>query len=149
MGLVAEAMRLKEVHPNYIMLFKSGEFYKVFGKDAYILSNLCDYHIKIVDRNVATCGFPLKAIYKVRVKIEEKNINYMMIDPRNNYGVDIKEDFKNLNTYQEQFEKSYTIVKCKKRIKNIADKLTDLIKQPNFKEIIGKVDDILSETGKV
>ena len=51
-------------------LLKSlSEFYKVFGKDAYILSNLCDYHIKIVDKNVATCGFPLKAIYKVRVKI--------------------------------------------------------------------------------
>ena len=45
MGLVAEAKRIKEIHPNYMILFKSGEFYKAFGKDAYILSNLFNYQI--------------------------------------------------------------------------------------------------------
>ena len=73
MGLVAEAKRIKEVHPDYILMFRSGNFYKVFGKDAYILSDLFDYNIKIIDENVATCGFPLNGIFKVRVKIEEKN----------------------------------------------------------------------------
>ena len=58
MGLVAEAKRIREVHPDCIMLYKSGNFYKVFGKDAYILSNLFDYNIKIIEQNVATCGFP-------------------------------------------------------------------------------------------
>lgn len=149
MGLIAEAKRIKEVHPNYIMLYKSGEFYKVFGKDAYIISDLCEYRIKIVNGNVATCGFPLSAIYKVRVKIEENSINYMLIDPRNNYEVDVKENFKNLNRYDKQFEKSYTVSKCKKKIKNIADRLNRLIGNPNFKEIVGKVDNILNETRKV
>ncbi len=85
MGLVEESKRIKEVHPNYILLFKSGEFYKAFGKDAYILSNLFGYKIKTVKDNVATCGFPLSSIYKVRARIEEKSINYMLIDSRNNY----------------------------------------------------------------
>ena len=149
MGLVAEAKRIKEVHPDYILMFRSGNFYKVFGKDAYILSDLFDYNIKIIDENVATCGFPLNGIFKVRVKIEEKNINYMVIDSRNNYDVEVKEDFKNLNTYNSQFEKSYTIAKCKKRIKHISDKLTTLIKEPNFKEIIKKIEEVLNETGEV
>ena len=73
----------------------------------------------------------------------------MLIDPRNNYEVDVKENFKNLNTYATQFEKSYTIVKCRKRIKRISDKLITLIEQPNFKDIIRKVEDILNETREV
>lgn len=149
MGLIAEAKRIKEIHPDYIILYKSGGFYKAFGKDAYILSNLFNYNIKILEHNVATCGFPLNSIFKVRVEIEEKNINYMLIDPRNNYEVDVKENFKNLNTYATQFEKSYTIVKCRKRIKRISDKLITLIEQPNFKDIIRKVEDILNETREV
>ena len=149
MGLVDEAKRIREIHPNCIMIYKSGEFYKVFGKDAYILSNLFNYNIKIVNKNVPTCGFPSNAIFKVRVKIEEENINYMVIDPRNNYDVDVKEDFKNLNTYNSQFEKSYTNAKCKKRIKHISDKLTMLIGEPCFKETIRKLEEVLNETGKI
>ena len=99
MGIVAEAKRIKEVHPDFIMLYKSGSFYKTFGKDAYILSALFNYNISIVNNNVATCGFPLKSISKVRSRIEELKISYMLIDPRNNYEVDLKEDFRNLNNY--------------------------------------------------
>ena len=43
MGLVAESRRIKEVHPDFLILYKSGNFYKVFGKDAYILNALFDY----------------------------------------------------------------------------------------------------------
>lgn len=149
MGLIEEARRIKQIHPNYIIIYKSGAFYKTFGKDAYILSDLFNYNIKILKNNVATCGFPLNGIFKVRVKIEEKNINYMIIEPRNNYDVEIKEDFKNLNTYDSQFEKSYTIAKCKKKIKHISDRLTMLIDKPNFKETIEKLEEVLDETGKI
>ncbi len=60
MGLVQEAKRIMEVHREYIAIFKSGNFYKVFGKDAYILSELFNYQIKVIENNVATCGFPFK-----------------------------------------------------------------------------------------
>lgn len=149
MGLVEETKRIKEVHPNYILLFKSGEFYKAFGKDAYILSNLFGYKIKMVKDNVATCGFPLSSIYKVRASIEEKSTNYMLIDPRNNYDIDTKEDFRNLNEYDKQFEKAYANTKCKNKIQNIADRLDMLVEKPNFKEIIRKVEDILDEAGEI
>ena len=65
MGLIAEAKRIKEIHPDYVMMYKSGGFYKVFGKDAYILSNLCGYQINTLSENVTTCGFPSSAINKV------------------------------------------------------------------------------------
>ena len=42
------AKKIKEVHPNYLILYKSGSFYKVFGKDAYLLSSIFDYNIHIL-----------------------------------------------------------------------------------------------------
>jgi DNA mismatch repair ATPase MutS len=53
MGMIAEAKRIKEIHPDYLILYKSGSFYKVFGKDAYIVAAVFNYSIKIVDNNVA------------------------------------------------------------------------------------------------
>lgn len=47
MGIVAESKRIKEIHPDYLILYKSGNFYKAFGKDAYILSALFDDIIKM------------------------------------------------------------------------------------------------------
>ncbi len=43
MGLIAEAKRIKEIHPKYLLLFKSGAFYKSFGKDAYLFRFISRY----------------------------------------------------------------------------------------------------------
>ena len=149
MGLVAEAKRIKEVHPNYLILYKSGAFYKSFGKDAYLLSMLLNYNVRIIDNNVATCGFPLNSIFKVRTKIEEQKINYMVIDQRNNYDVEVREEFGNLNEYDMQFEKAYSKNKCKKKINHIVEQLTLMIEKTNFKETIRKIEDVLDEARKV
>lgn len=149
MGLIEEAKRIKEIHPDYLIMYKSGAFYKAFGRDAYLLNMLFDYEIRIVNNNVATCGFPLRANFRVRAEIESKKINYMIIEPRNNYDVEIKEDFGNLNEYDSQFEKAYTKYKRKKKINHISEELTLLLDSSNFKEIIRKIEDILDETGKI
>lgn len=149
MGLVEMAKRLKDVHPNYIMLFKSGTFYKAFGKDAYILGAMFNYNIHIVNENVTTCGFPITAEKRVRTKLEESKINYKIIDPRNDYKVDISEDYKNLNNYEDEFKKDFTIIKQKKVITRITEELTLYIDNPNFKEIIRKIEDILDEAREV
>ena len=73
----------------------------------------------------------------------------MLMDPRNNYEVDVKEDFKNLNEYDAQFAKAFSMTKCKKRINNISNKLMGLIEKPNFKDVIGKVEEVVNEAGKV
>ena len=149
MGLIEEAKRIKEIHPNYLILYKSGAFYKTFGKDAYLLNMLFDYDIRIVNNNIATSGFPLKSCFKVRAKIEEKEINYMVIEPRNNYDVEVKEDFGNLNKYDSQFEKAYSQNKKKKKISHISEELILLLDTPNFKEIIRKIEDVLDEARKI
>jgi DNA mismatch repair ATPase MutS len=139
MGMIVEAKRIKEIHSDYLILYKSGSFYKVFGKDAYIVAAVFNYNIKIVDNNVATCGFPLNSIMKVRSEIEDLKINYMIIEPRNNYDIDVQEDFKNLNNYQAEFEKSYSKMKNKKKINHIVEELILIIERPYFKDTVRKI----------
>lgn len=38
--------------------------------------------------------------------LEKQKINYLLIDPSNQYHVDEKSDNKNLNTYNEKYEKA-------------------------------------------
>ena len=105
MGIIRIVKTAKEVHKNDIILIKIGKFYQVYGKDAYIISYIFDYKLKKVEE-VYMCGFPQDSYNKVIAKLEEKKINYMILDRRNNYEIDEICDNKNLNTYTTYFEKA-------------------------------------------
>ncbi len=48
---------IKKVHPDFVLLIKSGTFYEILENDAYVLSNISGY--KIVNKtNYQLCGFP-------------------------------------------------------------------------------------------
>lgn len=149
MGMVEMSKRLKDVHPNFLILYKSGTFYKTFGKDAYIIGVMFDYNVHIVNQNIPTCGFPMSAEKRVRAKLEENKINYKIVDPRNEYSVDVSEDYKNLNEYENELKKDFTLIKYKKIINRITEELTMNMNKPDFKDIIRKIEDILDETGKI
>ena len=149
MGMVEMSKRLKDVHPNFLILYKSGTFYKTFGKDAYILGAMFDYNVHIVNQNIPTCGFPMSAEKRVRTKLEENKINYKIVDPRNEYSVDVSEDYKNLNEYENELKKDFTLIKYKKVINRITEELTMNMNKPDFKDIIRKIEDILDKTGKI
>lgn len=149
MGMVEMSKRLKDVHPNFLILYKSGTFYKTFGKDAYIIGAMFDYNVHIVNQNIPTCGFSMSAEKRVRAKLEENKINYKIVDPRNEYSVDVSEDYKNLNEYDNELKKDFTLIKYKKIINRITEELTKHMNKPDFKDIIRKIEDILDETGKI
>ena len=149
MGMVEMSKRLKDVHPNFLILYKSGTFYKTFGKDAYIIGAMFDYNVHIVNQNIPTCGFPMSAEKRVRAKLEENKINDKIVDPRNEYSVDVSEDYKNLNEYDNELKKDFTLIKYKKIINRITEELTMHMNKPDFKDIIRKIEDILDETGKI
>lgn len=144
MGVLNMAKTIKEVHPDYLMIYKAGAFCNTYGKDSYIISSNFNYQIKTKD-GIAMCGFSKRAINMVISTLEDKKINYMIIDPRNNYDVDEKSDNRNLNTYYKEFEKSRQIVKQRNKISIICEKLENLIGKENFKTIIKKMEDILDE----
>ena len=46
MSCITIAKEIKSIHPEDVALIKLGGFYKVYGKDAYILAKLLGYKIK-------------------------------------------------------------------------------------------------------
>ena len=144
MAIIQMAQKLKQIHPESVMMYKVGSFYHCYGKDAYLISVMFDYLLKPTS-NTVECGFSINAINKVKTKLEENKINYLLIDPRNNYYVDEENDNRNLNEYNNQFKKSYIQVKNKNQIKRITERLQLLTEDENFKNIIRKLEDVLDE----
>ena len=57
MSVINIVKNIKQIHPEYIALIKIGKFYYSYGKDAYIISYIFNYKIKIVEENVCVCAF--------------------------------------------------------------------------------------------
>lgn len=148
MSVLKMAEQIKKIHPDFIVLYKIGIFYHAYGKDSYIISSKFNYNIK-QNNNINDCGFSNNVINKVKSKLEDNKINYMLVDPRNNYDVDEKQDFGNLNNYEKEFKKSYLIIKRRREIEKISERLNYLIEKEEFKNIIRKIEDVLDENGEI
>lgn len=140
---------IKEIHSKDLCLFKMGSFYHAYGKDAYILSYLFGYKIKEIGNLHKECGFPSGTISKVIAKLENNQINYLLIDRRNEYDVEEKENYKNLNRYERFYEKAKKYVNVKKRIENITDFLIENIETEDIGKLIGSVEKAIYEGRKV
>lgn len=114
-----------------------------------MVAYLFSYRIKFVEDNIPSCGFPIQKLPKAMSVFENKKINYILIDTRNNYDIDEKEDFKNLNTYEEVFEKAHKTVRAKVRIEKISEELLKNVEKEEFKEKIKKVEEIVYERRKI
>ena len=143
---------IKEIHKYDLCLFKVGAFYHSYGRDSYILAYLFNYKLKDsnIEKGCKECGFPVSTVSKIMARLEEKKINYILIDRRNNYDVDGKMDFGNLNRYQATYEKSNKYVNYKKRIEGINNFLLENLENKEFSSILNKVEDvIISERRKI
>lgn len=148
MGIINMIQTMKLVHKLDIVLVKIGNFYQVYGKDAYIISYLFGYKLKKVE-NTKMCGFPLSSVNKIIATLEDKKINYLIIDRRNNYEVEERLDNKNLNNYTKSFEKAKKYISYKTRIDNVNNFLLENINKADFNDIIRKMEDVINERGKI
>ena len=110
---------VKQKYEDYIVIQKQGIFYTVYELDAYIISYIFDYQVKI-----NKVGFP--NIDKVVDKLNKLKINYIVINEN-------KKKFKN-NNYSK-----YTLENINKMNK-IIDKLKNNI--PN-EEILNRIESII------
>lgn len=148
MSVINMARTIKQIHPNALIMYKVGSFYQTIGKDAYITSYLFGY--KLTDKsNLPVCGFPERAITKVKNKLENTKLDYLLLDTRNNYDVDEKSENKNLNSYDEVYEKAKTYMKRKNRIDRIYNELIDDINSKNIREKLKRVEEVLDEEWKI
>ena len=86
---------------------------------------------------VAHVVFLGKSLPKIEAKLENKKINYIVVDRRNNFDVDEISNNKNLNTYDKEFEKARKYINIKNRIDNIYIKLIkDINKEETKRKII-------------
>lgn len=145
MSVISMAKNIKQLYPNHEILYKTGAFYNVYGKDAYILSYLFNYNIKTSAENISVSGFPERSISKVKSTLESKKINYMIITPKNNYNVDEEENYNNLNRYNEIFEKAQKVVSLRKRVNNI----TEILLNELDIEKIMEIEKIIYESRKI
>ena len=136
---------IKEIHRTELCMFKIGTFYHCYGRDSYILSYLFGYKIKSLEQNSKECGFPETAINKVKAKLENLQINHLLIDRRNNYEVDETNDYGNLNAYENYYEKANLYINYKLRIENINSFLLENMNQKDFRKILGQIEDIIYE----
>ena len=143
MAILTIIKEVKKVHPKEIALVKVGNFFHAYGKDSYILSFLFNYKIKMIEENCSTCGFPQNSLPKVQAKLENKKIDYIILDRRNNYDVDEFVNHKNLNTYDEVFEKAHRYINLKRRIDTIYLKLINDINSEKVKEKIQYIENII------
>lgn len=119
MSIINIVKNIKQVHPENIKLIKIGKFYYSYSKDAYIISYIFGYKLKNIEENIKVCAFPVFILNKIMAKLEENKINYIIIDRRNNYGVDEKSDNGNLNKYNLYLEKSKKYIKFSTQIDDI------------------------------
>lgn len=119
MGIINIVKNVKDIHKEYIVLVRVGNFYNCYGRDSYIISYLLGYKINILSNNVYSSAFPKSAYCKVVSILEQNNINYIVLDKRNNYDVEEKDDNKNLNNYNKFYEKAKKEIAQKMRIEKI------------------------------
>ena len=139
---------IKSIHPEFIAVIKLGGFYKVYGKDAYIIAKNFKYKVK-EEEGFVSCGFPTNAINKVRARLEKKKINYLIIESRNNYEINEKEDFKNLNKYEKEYQEAKIYVKNQLRIEKIYDYLSENANKEETKNILKEIEEVIYAKGKI
>lgn len=145
MSILTIVKNVKQIHKKDILFVKLGKFYYCYGKDAYIISYFFNYKLNFIEKNIYSCGFPSQSLGKIISKLEEKKINYLIVDRRNNYEVEDKENYNNLNSYEKWFEKAQEKVGVKVRIQNINNYLVENINNPNIKDLTLKIERVLQE----
>ena len=110
-----------------------------------IYSIIFEYKIRLIENNITVIGFSKNAISKVIAKIEREKINYILIDTKNNYDIDSKEEFGNLNRYNYVVCKAKEVVNIRIRIEKIEK---ELLKKENYNKI-KKIEEIIYENRKV
>lgn len=146
MGVVDMMRGVKQIHPNDVALVKIGKFYHAYGKDAYVIAYLFDYQLKKVEINTNTTGFPESALNKVMKTLEEKKINYMVLDKGDQYKPIEKEDFKQDNQYINMYNKAHRYQIKKNKIDGIYEYLiTNIDDDVVLKEQLQRIEEILYE----
>ena len=77
--------------------------------------------------------------------LERKKVNYIILDRKNNYDIEVFKDYKNLNQYQSTYEKAKKYIKTKNNIEEIYEKLIKNINEKDINQKINNIKNILKD----
>ena len=113
--------QLKLEYSDYVILFKSGNFYISFDEDAVVMKNIFDY--KFVElKNSIKVGFPLGSFDKNINKLCILNVNCLFIENR----TIIDELAFVHNKYYDYYNSVYNLISSNNRINGICCMLKEL-----------------------
>ena len=136
MSVLNMVRTIKKIHKEDIVMIKIGNFYSVYGKDAYILSWIFSYKLRIDKEDMYTTGFPCSSLSRVLGKLQHLKINYVVVDRRDNYSVDDRMDNKELNTYSKHYEMAKEYIKYMKKLENIYLYIKDNVKEQEIQDML-------------
>lgn len=149
MSVVYNVKIIKKIHVKDIAMVQVGKFVYTYGKDAYIMSFVFGYKMRLIEGSTYVCGFPKNKIKNVMATLENKKINYIFLDRRNSYRVDEESNNKNLNKYDEFLERAIKYVKRKQKIDYIYNYLITNIEKDEIDKIIKVLKKEIDERGKI
>lgn len=129
---------IKSTKNEYIVFVKIGAFYRVYGKDASIISYLSGYEI-----NKNEIGFPLTSLTKVTERLIQESINYVEAsNGEDGLKIDREQTFYE-NNYLPVYNKAKRYIMLKNRIDEISNYLMNNINSENIRQKLNDIEDIL------
>ena len=81
--------------------------------------------------------------------LEHKKINYITIDTKNQYDVEQKQDYEDLNCYDDIFNKANKYVRIKRKLNLLADELLKDVEKEETIIKLRKIEKIVYEKWKI
>lgn len=139
---------IKTIHPNYVIIIKSGTFFETLNNDSYILSNICNYKIK--DKtNYIECGFPKIVLPKVLSKLEQKKVNYIVLDSSDNYDELERYNHEDLNKYDYYLEKGKREYKRKLTIEEFNNYLIQNVERKFMDKLLSQIGELIDKSREI
>ena len=117
---------LKYLNFNKVILI-SGNFYISYDEDAIVLNHLFSY--QIVNNKI---GFPLVTLPKIKEKLDELNVDYIIYNNEEEITTQTNEDNNYMNIYNKAKKEEFTT----KINEVLIDRIRFLLKDPNNYEKI-------------
>ena len=127
-------------YKEYIIMLKYGNFYEILGNDALIINNLFGYKINKLS-NTFKVGFPVSSINNVVSKLNNYNINYIVIDKEEIIKI---RDFE-MNNYNKYIFDETTLKYNLLVISEITKYLNDNLFDENITRKLEKIKEIINE----
>lgn len=129
---------LKLEYKEYLILFKSGNFYLSFDEDAIIMNKVFNYKINDLKSNIKV-GFPVNSLNKCLEKLKNLNINFLIID---NNEI-IKKQNNEINNFSNYIGGVFEYISINNKIKVINEFIKSMNDNNKKIELIHKIEETI------